>query len=70
MKTQQSHSEPAKQKYKIHIFYKDEQKIKIIQEQYYQQLNEAKNFTSFTTNFIQLPLGYISNADDNGSGLV
>jgi len=65
LKTKKSRSDPRisqdSQKYKVHIFYKDEQRIKIIQEQYYQQLNEAKNFTSFEINFVSLPLGKIQN---------
>ena len=65
LKTWKSRSDPRiqqdSQKYKVHIFYKDEQRIKIIQEQYYQQLNEAKNFTSFEINFVSLPLGKIQN---------
>ena len=32
----------------------------MIQEQYYTQLSEAKKYTSFETNFIQLPTGIIS----------
>ena len=65
LKAKKSRSDPRisqdSQKYKVHIFYKDEQRIKIIQEQYYQQLNEAKNFTSFEINFVSLPLGKIQN---------
>ena len=48
------------QKYKINIFYKDD-RLKMIQEQYYTQLSETKKYTSFETNFIQLPTGIISN---------
>ena len=64
LKTKKRHSDSKikkSQQYKVHIFYKDEQRIKIIQDQYYQQLNESKNFTSFTINFIPLPLGKIQN---------
>ena len=33
----------------------------MIQDQYYTQLNEAKKYTSFETNFIQLATGNIFN---------
>ena len=46
------------QRYKINIFYKDD-RMKMIQDQYYTQLNETKKYTSFETNFIQLATGNI-----------